>query len=675
MTSRRTAPDPAVSGGPPLSPAVPAPVPERRTPGPAPYPHTAAGHNALVNRPPVPLPAEHIPPGTADWRTPDAGRWLAAVPARWAHPLWAVLALVATAFWYVDGAPLAPCTSAEPCGTDWSGLGMMAVLVLTPYWVWRQPRLALAGLAVALVGFAEDGGFTESFGEPYALGYPVAAAFTTAGVVHRLALAGRQRTLALEAAGPVAQPLPAAALTFRRGRFSFALAALLLAVAGFGSWQAQQVADAYEERAASATQLSGRVAALEQDGDADILKVEADGRTHRFETAVPEDFPVDSQVDIVVDGDWAALVAEPYDAFGWELLVLAGSVAALALFANGVDGRTRSVRLRRGPLPVLKVLVREDHEDGRTWVFAADDTETLRPILHFHSLHAYEEEDEHEGAAGGGEGDDEAEAVDLTKVRAILTGDDPPPPLREALLYGAPYAGAEVALAARLDADEAEVVVECSVTAVKPAAPGLVTRGPKHRERNSEQRPVEEIAASMTPATGLRVWKAHGFSRAVGLGLLVVQGGGIWAMVDDGPSWHWLWLPLALPWLVSAVSTALTWRITADRDGLWVTGAWRVRQLPWDAITAVRHSEDGIRVGTGKDHPNIELSPTGWAWLERRLGREPYAVRAAEEVRALLLRPELRPAEEAPTARQGMPVGPPLVAVSLLWGAAVLLLL
>ncbi|MET9979867.1 AfsR/SARP family transcriptional regulator, partial [Streptomyces microflavus] len=34
------------------------------------------------------------------------------------------------------------------------------------------------------------------------------------------------------------------------------------------------------------------------------------------------------------------------------------------------------------------------------------------------------------------------------------------------------------------------------------------------------------------------------------------------------------------PRVVSAVSTALTWRITADRDGLWVTGAWRVRQLP-----------------------------------------------------------------------------------------------
>ncbi|WP_308340491.1 hypothetical protein [Streptomyces sp. ISL-112] len=123
------------------------------------------------------------------------------------------------------------------------------------------------------------------------------------------------------------------------------------------------------------------------------------------------------------------------------------------------------------------------------------------------------------------------------------------------------------------------------------------------------------------------------------------------------------------------MATALTWRITADRDGLWVTGAWRVRRVEWGAITAVHHSEDGISVGTGKNHPDVELSPTGWAWLERRSGRDPYAVRVADEVGALLLHPELRPAEEAPTARQGTPVGPPLVAVSVLWGAAVLLLL
>ncbi|MFD3976129.1 hypothetical protein [Streptomyces cyaneofuscatus] len=628
-----------------------------------------------MNSPPVPLPAEHIPPGTADWRTPDAERWLAAVPARWAHPLWAVPALLASMVWYMAASPLAPCTSAEPCGTDWPGIGMMVVLVVTPYWVWRQPRLALVGLAAGLVGYAGDGGFTESFGEPYALAYPLAAAFTTAGIVHRLTLAGRQRALALEAAGPVEQPLPAAARTFRRGRFSFGLAALMLAVAGFGSWQAQQVADAYEERAAGAAHLTGLVVAQEQDDDGiDLLKVEADERTHRFETAFPEDFPVGRQVDIVVDGDWAALVAEPYDAFGWESLVVGGMAVALGFFANGVDGRTRMARLRRRALPVLRVLVREGHEDGRTWVFAADDPGALRPILHFHSLLATDEEDE-KGNEGNESDDGEADAVALTKIRQILTGDDPPPPLREAVLYGAPYAGAEVALAARADADEPEVLVECSVTAVKPAVPALPARGPKSGRRKNERRSVEEIAATMTPGPGLRVWKAHGLSRGVGLSLLAVQGGGIWAMLDDGPSWSWLWLPVALSWLISTVATTLTWRITADRDGLWVTGAWRVRRVEWDAITSVRHHEDGIRIGTGKGHPDVDLAPTGWAWLERRLGREPYAVRAADEVRALHLAPELRPAEEAPAARQGMPAGPPLVALSVLWGAAVLLLL
>ncbi|MFJ2420760.1 hypothetical protein [Streptomyces brevispora] len=622
-----------------------------------------------MTRHPLPLPAEHIPPGTADWRTPDAQRWLAAVPARWAHPLWALLALIASLVWDMAAAPVAPCTSADPCGTDWLGLGLAIVLVLTLYWVWRQPRLALAGLTAALAGFAVEGGFMAALVEPSALVFLMAAAFTTAGLIHRLALAARQRARGLDAAGPVAQLLPAAARTFRRGRLSFVLAALLLAVAGFCCWQVQQVVDVYEERAAGATHLSGRVMALEQDDDVDILKVEADGRTHRFETSYPEDFPVDRRVDIVVDGDWAALVAEPYDTFGWELLVLVGSVAGLAFLANGVDGRTRSKRLRREPLPVLHVLVREGHDDGRTWVFAADDPEGLRPILHFHSLHAFEDEDEDGGDAGDGPA-----VVELGKVMEILSGEDPPPPLREAVLYGVPYAGAEVAFVARDGTDGAEVSVECSVTAVKPAVPGLVKREPQRRKRQSPQRPCDEIAAGMTPTAAPRVWTANSLSRAVGFGLLLVQGGGIWAALDDGPSWSWLLLAVGLPWLVTAVATALTWRITADRDGLWVTGAWRVRRVPWNVITSVRHADDGIRVGRAKDSP-VELSPTGWAWLERRLGREPHAVRAAEELRALLLRPELRPLEEAPTGRQGMPVGPPLVALSVLWGVAVLLLL
>ncbi|MFC7989998.1 hypothetical protein ACFUV2_11915 [Streptomyces pilosus] len=627
-----------------------------------------------MSTPPVPLPAEHIPPGTADWRTPDARRWLAAVPARWAQPLWAVLAYLVSVVWELEAGPVPACTSAAPCGTDWPGLGVAVVMVLTPYWVWRQPRLALAGLGVVSVALVAEEGLAV-FGRPSALAFFLAVAFITAGILHRLAAAARQRSLALEAAGPGAQPLPAAARTFRRGRLSVVLGGLLLAVAGFGLWQAQQVVDAYEERAAGATELSGRVTAVDRgDEDADVVTVTADGRTYRFETGYPEDFPVGTRVDLVVDGDWKALVAEPYDVFGWELLVLGGSATGLAFLVNGVAGRVRARRLRRGPLPVLHVLVREGHDDGRTWVFAADDPGGRRPILHFHSLYADDADDDGEEEADGPEaGDDSAAAIGLGRLTDILRGEDPAPPLREAVLYGVPYAGAEVAFVARDDADD-EVAVECSVSAVKPAAAGRDGHRPRLRERERTRRSAGEVAAGMTHTADPRVWRAHGFSRAVGLFLLLVEGGGIWAMLDEEPSWTWLFLIAGVPWLVTAVATALTWRITADRDGLWVTGAWRVRRVPWDVITSVRHSEDGIHVGRAKDD-SVDLSPTGFAWLERRLGREPAAERVADELRALLLHPELRPEREATAGQQGMPVGPPLAALSVLWGAAVLLLL
>ncbi|MBC9716112.1 hypothetical protein H9Y04_26585 [Streptomyces sp. TRM66268-LWL] len=611
------------------------------------------------------MPAEHIPSGTTPWRTSDAQRWLATAPALWSHPLWALLALAGSAAWAVASAPLDACTTAAPCGTDWPGNAAFGLLALTLYWVWRQPRLALAGLAAVSALSLMDTAFTAELGETSTLVFLGATAFTAAGLVHRLSVAGRQRARALETAGPVARPLPAAARNFRRGGFSFFLAAVFLAVAGFGGWQVQQVVDTYEERAAAATPVSGQVTDQSRnDEDIDVLTVEADGRTHRFETAFPEDFPVGSQVDIVVDGDWTALVAEPYDAFGWEFLTLAGAVVGLAFFANGVDGLTRSKRLRRGPVPVLRVLVREDHEDARTWVFAADDLEGRQPVLHFHSLWAYEKEDDeaHEDHVD----DEDDPVVGFRKAADILRGEDPPPPLREAVLYGALYAGAEVAFVARDDADDPEVGVQCSVTALKPAAPALPARWTRHhRARKSPQRPVDEITAGLTPTTSARTWKAHSFSRAVGLGLLVVQGGATWAALDDEPTWYWLVLAASLAWLVTTAATALTWRITADRDGLWVTGAWRVQRVPWDMITSVRHSEDRIRIGRTEDSA-VELAPTGWAWMERRLGRAPHAVRAAEEVQALLLRPELRPLEEAPPGRQGMPVGPPLVALSVL---------
>ncbi|NEC53187.1 hypothetical protein G3I18_32230, partial [Actinospica acidiphila] len=537
-----------------------------------------------------------MPPGTPAWRTADVLRWLDAVPARWAHPVFAFLVLAVSVAWEVAADPVPACTSAEPCASDWPGLAVAVVLVLSLYWVWRQPRLAIGGLAFSLAALAVEDGFT-AFARPSALAYLLATGFAVAGLVHRLTVAGRQRALALEAAGAAAQPLPDAARTFRRGRMSFVLAAVFLAVAGFGVHQALGVADAYEKRAATASHLSGEVTGVDE-GDG-LLTVTAEGRTYRIETALPEDFPVDTRVDLVVDDDGAVLVAEPYDAFGWEVLVLAGSVTGLAFLVNGVAGRLGARRLRRGPLPVLHVLVREGDEDGRTWVFAADDTEGRRPVLWFHSLYADDdagEEDEDDLETADDDGD-----FGLDKVAQVLHADAPAPPLREAVLYGAPYTGAEVAFVARDDEDDPEVAVECSVTSVKPAVPLWNTGGPSARGRKHPRRPVEEVAAGLTPSAEPRVWRAHGFSRAVGLGLLVVQGGGVWAALEDGPSWHWLLLAVALPWLVTSVATATTWRITADRDGLWVTTAWRVRRVPWDVMLSVTHRDDGILIGRAED--------------------------------------------------------------------------
>ncbi|MEU3447076.1 hypothetical protein AB0H29_07585 [Streptomyces thermolilacinus] len=633
---------------------------------------------------PVPLPADRIPPGTADWRSPDARRWLAAVPAAWAHPLWAVLAVVLTVVWGIAAAPDTDCTAAEPCGTDWPGLCVAAALPLTLYWVVRQPRLALPGLAVVVVGDLTVNGSAATLGEPPVLAFFAAVAFTAAGLLHRVAAAGRQRALAREAAGPAVHPVPAAALAFRRGRLSFALAALLLATAVFGFWQGQRTADEYERRAAALTPVTGTV--TKSDHDEMVLDVAVGERVHRVETLFPERYPVDSRAELLVDGDWARLVAEPYDIFGWEMLVLAGLVGGLAFLANAVDGRTRSRQLHRGPLPVLRVLVREGHDDGRTWVYAADDLAAERPLLHFHSLYSFEE---HPGAPRGPhdayETDDEEDdelAEGLRKVGAILKGEDPPPPLREAVLYGLPYTGTELAFVAPDDDEPGGVAVECSVTAVKPAVPGLFGGGlpdaaPGQSARpgggRPRRRPVDEVAATLAPSTAPRTWGADRVSRGVGVFLLVVQGGGVWALLDD-VSWLSVFPLIGLLFVVTSASTALNWRLTADRDGLWIAGPWRVRRVLWDEVTAVRHDRGGDLVVARDEDTEVTLSPVGWPWLERRLGREPYAPRAADEAHALLRRPDLRPLENAAPAQQGMPVGPLIAVVSVLWGVAVLLL-
>lgn len=622
-----------------------------------------------------------------DWRSAQGGQWLAAAPARWAHPLWPVCLLVVTAVWSVAEAPVAACTTQAPCGADWWALSLAGAGLLNLYWIWRLPRLALLGLATTTVAGLLDSGLPAAFDGPADIAVLCAPAYAMVTIVHRLAAAGRQRLLAERAAGPVRHALPATAGRFGRGRLGFVLAALLLTVGVFAFWQAQQVIGEYEEHAAHGTRIAAEVTRIFEDDEGTTL-IEAkspEGGTHTVETAYPEDHPVGSTVDLVVDGEQVLMVAEPYDIFGWELLLLAAAASGLAFLANGVTGHLHTLRLRREPVPALKVLVREGHMDGRTWVYAADDLAGERPLLHFHSMYfdpdgedeGDEDEDEDEALIASEwdeseEPEEEARAHEAAKAAAVLKGTDPVPPLCEAVLFGAPCTGAEVVFIAA--EEDGEAAAEHSVTPVRPATAKLFGSPGSPGDRVRPQgRPADEVAAGMQPVVDPRTWSADGGSRALGLFLLLVQGGGIWAVADDGLSWRWLLLALGLLWLIGAVSTALNWRVTADHGGLWVAGPWRVEHVPWARITGVRHADDGIRISVSEGR-DVSLSPTGAAWLERRLGRHPAAVRAAEEADALRRDPALRPVRDAEPGEQGMPLGPFVLALGVLWGAAVLLL-
>ncbi|MFD5556984.1 hypothetical protein ACFWIA_24490 [Streptomyces sp. NPDC127068] len=644
---------------------------------------------------PLLLPPDRVPEGARSWRTADTARWSAAVPARWSHPLWAVAALVAGIVWSIAAAPDEACTADQPCGTSWTSMTLAVLGLLTLYWIWRQPRLAVPGLLLTVAGAVADSGFTALLEGPEDLFLLAASAFAVAGLAHRLAAARRQRTHAEEAAGDLRHPLPPEAGDFRRGRFSFVLASVLLAVAVFAFWSAEQVATAYEDRAARATEVTAEVTGADAaDGDVSALRVTLpDGKTRTLDTIFPEDYPVGSTVVLVVDGDWIRLVAEPYDVFGWELLLLGTAVPGLAFLANGMVGHRRQRRLDTTPLPVLRVLVREGDEDGRTWVYAADDLTAAQPVLSFNSLFTSDSEDEpdeHETSDGEHRQLTEAEEAaaqqeweeQKREMVAAFRGACPPSALREAVLFGAPYAGGEIAFLAPSDGDDGEVEAERSVTPVKPAVPGLFPppqgRGSgAGKARRSSSDPAARARAlatlSLAPGPQPLTWSADRGSRGLGLFLLAFQGGGMWALLDGGFSWQWIFLLLGVPWLVHSVSTALNWRVTADRDGVWVCGPWRVRHVPWTEVTHVHQRADALTVEL-KGGSEIELSPVGLGMFQGRRGGTSAARRAADSLRALLDHPELRPSEVADAREQGMPLGPVVVTLAVLWGVVVLLL-
>ncbi|MEU3601358.1 hypothetical protein ABZ714_21955 [Streptomyces sp. NPDC006798] len=607
----------------------------------------------------VPLPSEQIPEDAAAWRSADAGRWSAAGPGQWAHPLLSVLVLVAALVWSVASTPDEPCTAARPCDTSWDELTAFALALLAAFWIVRAPRIALAPTAgFTFWSAAAALGLFPPAPQPFrvapdaaAAAYlaPAAAAFVTAALTARIVADRRRRAVVEAAAGPGRHRLPPDVPDPRRGLLRSALAPVLLAATAFALWQSSQAVDAYERRAATATRVTAEVAAADADPDdlGRLTAVGPDGRRYALDTVFPEYYPVGSEVELVVDGDWVRLVSEPYDLFDWELTALLTVLPGLALLTEGLTGLRRFHRRRRDAFPVLRVHVRPDRDGRRIRVFAADDPAAARPLFLLRPGRL-------ESFGSGG--------------RRLTEG--PAWEVREGVLYGVPLPGADTALVA---------TGASGVFSTAPAGPSAYGPG-RTRERTRERarrnrhtgRPVAEVAAELAagpvPPAEPRIWTADPVSRVVGGFFLLICSVGSVPRLGSEVSLSWVLALLAFPVFATLAATALNWRISAGRTGVRLAGAWRVRHVPWDEITGIRHVDDSVyveRTAGGE----LRLGPVGFRPVQKRLGTPSSAHRAADELRALWHRPELRPVRDPDG--DGLRLGPPLVLI----GAAVIVAL
>ncbi|MCX4905891.1 hypothetical protein [Streptomyces sp. NBC_00878] len=352
--------------------------------------------------------------------------------------------------------------------------------------------------------------------------------------------------------------------------------------------------------------------------------------------------------------------------------VMAFYLAGLALTAlvSAWLGRHRALALRRTPAPVLRVLVRDDAQ-GTTEVYAADDLAAVRPLFTVDlTSHDGEEPDDDED-----DEDDEDAAADHEELERLLdaVNDDTPGPVREAVLYGAPFDGAELVIVSADEDPDQPPLTEWSAGPVRPlSASAGMRRVAKEQARAAQSRQLEEQARELVvdrPPVPVRRWRA-GWLDWLAAALLVQWG--VWMcwvwFTDSGrPIWE-LAAVLALGLYGAArVPVKLAWRITADRSGLWVTGLRGPQHVPWDDIRSVRRRSFELKLRWRGD--DWSVAAPRWAWFERRQGLvHPYDALAAE-LTAMRTDPALRPTGESTAPERGRPLWPLAVLLALVWAA------
>ncbi|MEV0217998.1 hypothetical protein [Streptomyces sp. NPDC050704] len=477
-------------------------------------------------------------------------------------------------------------------------------------WVLARPELVWVGAPALLLALA-----VEAPSQPWAVtaAGALVVVVSWAAVAVRLRARGAQLEQALEAAGDVTARLPDTDVKVLRGRFLFPLGLVVLALGV----------------------LTGATSGLWGTGD--------DRR-----------------------GAW----------------VMAFYLAGLAVtaLASAWLGRHRATGLRRAPVPVLRVLVRDDAQ-GTTEVYAADDLAAVRPLFTV-DLTSYDGDaevdddddgDGDEGGAGEGGADGEYAGEELERLLDAVD-DDTPGPIREAVLYGAPFDGAEVVVVSADEDPEQPPLTEWSTGPVRPLSTGDGRRRvAREKAREAQSRQLEEQARELVEELApvpVRRWRAGLLDRAAAV-LLVLWGSWFgWEWITDSSTPFW---ELALVTLVGLYGAArlpvkLAWRITADRSGLWITELRGPRHVPWDDIRSVRRQSFELKLRWRDD--DWAVAAPHWPWLQRRRGlAHPYDALAAE-LTAMRTHPALRPTGESTASDRGRPLWPVAVLLAVVWVGA-----
>ncbi|MFJ2232587.1 hypothetical protein [Streptomyces sp. NPDC087859] len=355
-------------------------------------------------------------------------------------------------------------------------------------------------------------------------------------------------------------------------------------------------------------------------------------------------------------------------------------VTGLGLTAvlSGLLGRRRAAVLRGAPVPVLRVLVREN-ADVDTEVYAADDLGALRPLF---TVSMSEPDDEGEPFFEEADDDFDEEAAEAEMREALDRIDDEEPgPLREAVLYGAPYDGAEILLVSADEEPGEPPLFERSQGPVRPLSDrfgrGRIVGEKRAGTRKAAYQELGRLAAGAAIAPlgsgAVRRWRAGWTDRIIAVVVI------LWfvPIALDESGWFWRYVLVGSVALGGALllSERLGWTVTADREGLWFNGLRRVRHIAWDDIRVVRCKGAELKIDSRRaGFPTWTMQGVRWPKLELRRGWiHPYE-RTAAEITAMWEDPALRPTASATERERGRPLWPLALAQAVVFTAVLVLL-